>query len=76
MVRVWDHTGSLVVIMLMHFSLTASNIILGPATTPGKISHFFLSSAVRLRTRVRGGELTGLVKEGPMRFLTFGQLWV
>jgi hypothetical protein len=31
----WDHTGSLLVAMLMHLSLTASNIILGPAATPG-----------------------------------------
>ncbi|HXY52705.1 MAG TPA: CPBP family intramembrane glutamic endopeptidase [Terriglobales bacterium] len=38
MVRVWDHTGSLLVAMLMHFSLTASNIILGPAATPGMMA--------------------------------------
>jgi membrane protease YdiL (CAAX protease family) len=35
MVRTWDHTGSLLVAMFMHLSLTASNIILGPAATPG-----------------------------------------
>ena len=35
MVRVWDHTGSLSVAMLMHMTLTASNIILGATATPG-----------------------------------------
>jgi len=35
MVRVWNHTGSLLVAMLMHLSLTASNIILGATATPG-----------------------------------------
>jgi hypothetical protein len=35
MVRVWDHTGSVLVAMLMHMSLTASNIVLGATATPG-----------------------------------------
>lgn len=35
MVWVYDHTGSLLVAMLMHFSLTASARILGPAATEG-----------------------------------------
>jgi len=35
MVWVWDHTHSLLVAMLMHMSLTASSIILGPTATPG-----------------------------------------
>jgi len=35
MVWVWDHTGSLLVAMLMHFGLTAGNIILGATATPG-----------------------------------------
>lgn len=41
MVRVWDDTGSLLVAMLMHLSLTASNIILGPAATPGTMAISF-----------------------------------
>lgn len=41
MVRVWDHTGSLLVAMLMHLTLTASNIILGPAATPGMMALIF-----------------------------------
>jgi len=40
-VRAWDHTGSLLVAMLMHLSLTASNIILGPAATPGMMAISF-----------------------------------
>jgi membrane protease YdiL (CAAX protease family) len=35
MVSVFDHTGSLLIAMLMHMSLTASNIILGATATPG-----------------------------------------
>ena len=49
MVRVWDHTGSLLVAMLMHFSLTASNIILGPTATPGMMAptfNFILAAAM------------------------------
>ena len=40
-VRVWDHTGSLLVAILIHSSLTASNIILGRAATPGRIAITF-----------------------------------
>ena len=49
MVKVWDHTGSLLVAMLMHLSLTASNIILGPAATPGMMAitfNFMLAAAM------------------------------
>jgi len=49
MARVWDHTGSLLVAMLMHFSLTASNIILGPTATPGMMAptfNFILAAAM------------------------------
>lgn len=35
MVLMWDHTGSLLVAMLMHVSLIASNIIFGATATPG-----------------------------------------
>jgi membrane protease YdiL (CAAX protease family) len=41
MVSLWDHTGSLFVAMLMHLSLTASNIILGSAATPGMMGPAF-----------------------------------
>jgi len=41
MVRVWDQTGSLLLAMLMHLSLTASNIILGPVATPGMMAIAF-----------------------------------
>lgn len=41
MVRAWDHTGSLPIAMLMHLTLTASNIILGPTTTPGMLGITF-----------------------------------
>jgi membrane protease YdiL (CAAX protease family) len=34
MVWVWDHTGSLLIAMLMHASLTSMSIILGPSATP------------------------------------------
>jgi CAAX protease family protein len=42
MVRVWDHTGSLLVAMLMHMTLTASNIILGATATPGMTGPVFV----------------------------------
>jgi hypothetical protein len=35
MVWVYDRTGSLLVVMLMHFSLTAGNVILVPRAIPG-----------------------------------------
>jgi membrane protein implicated in regulation of membrane protease activity len=35
MVWVYDHTGSLLVAMLMHASLTASTLILGPLAISG-----------------------------------------
>jgi len=35
MVWVWDHTNSLLVAMLMHFSLTAGSILFGPSAAPG-----------------------------------------
>lgn len=41
MVWVWDCTASLPLAMLMHFSLTASNIILGPSATPGILAVIF-----------------------------------
>ena len=41
MVRVWDRSGSLLLAMLMHLTLTASNIILGPAVTPGTMAITF-----------------------------------
>jgi membrane protease YdiL (CAAX protease family) len=41
MVLVWDHTGSLLLAMLMHASLTASNIILGATATPGMMGIAF-----------------------------------
>jgi hypothetical protein len=36
MVRVYDHTGSLFVAMLMHASLTASMLILSPVAVTGR----------------------------------------
>jgi uncharacterized protein len=41
MVGVWDQTGSVLVAMLMHLTLTASNIVLGPAATPGMMALTF-----------------------------------
>jgi membrane protease YdiL (CAAX protease family) len=41
MVRVWDNTGSLLAAVLMHLTLTASNIILGPTATPGMMAITF-----------------------------------
>lgn len=38
MIWVWDRTGSLFIAMLMHASLTAMSIILGPSATPGKMA--------------------------------------
>lgn len=35
MVWMWDHTNSVLVAMLMHFSLTASSILFGPSAAPG-----------------------------------------
>jgi membrane protease YdiL (CAAX protease family) len=41
MVWVYDHTGSLLIAMLMHFSLTASNIIFGLTAAKGMTSPGF-----------------------------------
>jgi CAAX protease family protein len=41
MVTAWDRTGSLLVAMLMHLSLTASNITFGPVATPGMMAVTF-----------------------------------
>jgi len=41
MASAWDHTGSLLLAMVMRLSLTASNIILGPAATPGMMAVSF-----------------------------------
>ena len=41
MVLVWDHTGSLLLAMLMHATLTAGNIILGATATPGMMGIAF-----------------------------------
>ena len=41
MVLLWDHTGSLLLAMLMHVSLTAGNIILGATATPGMMGPLF-----------------------------------
>ena len=42
MVWVWDHTGSLLLAMLMHFSLTAGNITLGATAAPGMMAPIFV----------------------------------
>jgi membrane protease YdiL (CAAX protease family) len=69
MVRTWDHTGSLLVAMLMHLSLTASNIILGPAATPGLTAVTFnLILAAAMWIIAAASALAG-VKHTPMQMV-------
>jgi hypothetical protein len=61
MVWVYDRTGSLLVAMLMHASLTASNVIFIPPTTGGSLAIWSLVLAATLwvvvaAVAVAGGE--------------------
>jgi len=48
MVWVYDHTGSLLVAMLMHASLTASMLILGPVAAGGRLVAYEVALAAML----------------------------
>jgi CAAX protease family protein len=69
MVLVWDHTGSLLIAMLMHMSLTASNIILGATATPGMMSIVFNLVLAAAMWIVVGVTAIASREQGPMHSL-------
>jgi membrane protease YdiL (CAAX protease family) len=69
MVRVWDHADSLLVAMLMHLTLTASNIILGPAATPGMMAVRFNLILAAVMWIVAAASLAARRKHPPLPLL-------
>lgn len=69
MVRMWDQTGSLLIAMLMHLSLTASNIILGPAATPGMMAVSFNVVLAAAMWVVAGASVVASRKHPPVHVL-------
>lgn len=69
MVLVWDHTGSLLIAMLMHMSLTASDIILGATATPGMMAIVFNFALVAAMWVVVAVSAVGGREQRPMHSL-------